>query len=98
VVVDPRAYFVELVSVAPQPQAAPGEIVTATVRVAGARAEELYRLVARASQSDVRILGDRERVVRGNRTVSFQFTSLTAGRAGIGVEVERVDREEEKQP
>lgn len=98
VVVDPRAYFVELVSVDPRPQAAPGEVVTATVRVGGARPEEMYRLIARPSQSDVRILGDREKVVRGSRLASFQFTSLSTGRGGIGVEVERIDREEGRIP
>src|SRR5262245_42713114 len=46
VVVDPRDYFVEVLEVSPSSSANPGEVVTAKVRVGGAKAGEIYRLTA----------------------------------------------------
>src|SRR5579864_6620070 len=44
--VDPQDYGVEVLEILPSPRAAPGETVTATVRVGRARPGELYRLMA----------------------------------------------------
>jgi hypothetical protein len=88
VVIDPHDYFVEILEVTPKVPAAPGETVSARVRVARARPDELYRLTARGSQGDVRILGAAQCVVRGDAPAAFRFTSLEPGRAGIAVGVE----------
>ncbi len=91
VVVDPHDYFVEILEITPSTQASPGETVSAKVRVGRARQDEVYRLIARASQADVEILGERERIVRGSAPVSFRFTSVSAGRGGIAIGVEKVE-------
>lgn len=90
VVVDPHDFYVEIVEISPAGPAAPGETVSAKVRVAHARSGDLYRLTAKCSQREVQILGDREQLVRGGTTAAFRFTSLGPGRAGISVGVERV--------
>jgi len=91
VVVDPHDFFVEVVDISPNAQATPGETVTARVRVGKARSNESYLLTARASSHDVELIGASELVVRGNAVAMFRFTSLTAGRGGIAVGVERLD-------
>lgn len=90
VVVDTEEHFVEVVSFTPSGPARPGEVVSATVRVGKAKAAVMYRLSAKASQPDVRILGDTQAVVKGSDTAVFRFTSCASGRAGIAVGVERI--------
>ncbi|HLY76249.1 MAG TPA: hypothetical protein VKU80_19265, partial [Planctomycetota bacterium] len=51
VVVDPHDFYVEIVEISPKGQAAPGETVSAKVRVGHARPGDLYRLTARSSQA-----------------------------------------------
>lgn len=91
VVVDPHDFYVEILAITPGGQASPGETVSAKVRVGRAREGETYRLIARASRSDVQIVGDREKTVRGAMPADFRFTSLSPGRGGIAIGVERVD-------
>ncbi|HLY75918.1 MAG TPA: hypothetical protein VKU80_17495, partial [Planctomycetota bacterium] len=88
--VDPHDYVVELLGIAPSGRAAPGERVTATVRVGRARSEERYRLIARPSRGDVQLLGPWEQTVQGSTPASFTFTSTSTGRGGIAVDVQRV--------
>ena len=90
VLVEAQEQFVELVSFTPQAAAAPGEVVSATVRVGKAKPAEFYRLSAKASQADVRILGEAQTVVKGSEPAVFRFTSCASGRAGIAVGVERI--------
>lgn len=90
VVVSPEEQFVELVNFSPSGPATPGEIVSATVRVGKAKAGQTYRLTAKPSRSDVRILGECAAVVQGWDTAVFRFTSCASGRAGIAVGVERI--------
>jgi len=90
VVVDPDEQFVEVVGFSPARSARPGEVVTATVRVGKAKAGQLYRLSAKVSQADVRILGESHAIVKGSETADFRFTSCASGRAGIAVGVERI--------
>lgn len=92
IVVDPRDYFVEVLEILPGPSANPGEVVSAKVRVGGAKAGEMYRLTATVSRPDVQILSDREQVVRGNAPAVFRFTSSSTGAGGIAVGVERLPR------
>jgi hypothetical protein len=94
VIVDPADFFVEILEVTPNAEAAPGETVRARVRVARAKPEEVYRLTARSSQAAVRILGPSQCIVKGNAPAAFHFTSVCPGRAGILVGVERMVREE----
>lgn len=91
VVLDPQDQFVEVVGFSPAGPARPGEVVSATVRVGKAKAGQLYRLSAKASQADVRILGEVQTTVKGNETAVFRFTSCASGRAGITVRVERIE-------
>ena len=91
VVVDPHDYFVEVLEISPRAQASPGELVTAKVRVARARKDDVYRLVVKASQAEVEIFGAREQIVLGDAPAVFRFTSITTGRAGIAVGVERME-------
>lgn len=93
VVVDPAEHFVELVSFSPAGPAAPGEVVSATVRVGKARANHRYRLSARPSQVGVKILGSPETIVQGDGLGVFRFTSCVSGRAGIAVAAERLSEE-----
>lgn len=88
--VDVEEHYVEVVGLSPAGTAQPGEVVSATVRVGKAKAGQLYRLSAKASQVDVRILGDTQTVIKGNEAATFRFTSCTSGRAGIAVGVERI--------
>jgi len=88
--VDVEEHYVEVVGFSPAGAAQPGEVVTATVRVGKARAGQLYRLSAKTSQADVRILGESQAVVKGSDTAVFHFTSCASGRAGIAVGVERI--------
>jgi hypothetical protein len=88
--VDGEEHFVEVVGFTPPSLARPGEVVTATGRVGKAKPGELYRLSARASRADVRILGEPEVVVKGSEPAVFRFTSCASGRAGIAVGVERI--------
>ena len=88
--VESRGYFVEVLEVTPPGLVAPGEVVTARLRVGNARPGVIYRLVARPSTPDVRIVGEAEITVRGPEVAVFRFTSLSGGRGGIEVGVERV--------
>jgi hypothetical protein len=90
VVIDTEEHYVEVVGFSPAGQARPGEIVSATVRVGKAKAGQLYRLSAKASQADIRILGESQATVKGSDTAVFRFTSCASGRAGIAVGVERI--------
>ncbi len=98
VVVDPEDHFVEVVGYSPTGAARPGEVVSATVRVGKAKAGQLYRLSAKPSQPDVRILGEAETIIKGNETAVFRFTSCASGRAGISVGVERIGMDERRSP
>jgi hypothetical protein len=89
IILDPRDYYVEKVTVSPSTWAMPGETVRATVRVGNANPRDRYRLTARPRGEEVRILGASEVCVRGTETAIFCFTSLMAGRGGIEVTVER---------
>ena len=91
VVVDPHDYFVEVLEILPRVQAHPGETVTAKVHVARARADDLYRLVAKASRSEVQLLGASEQIVHGGEPVLFRFTSVSSGPGGIAVGVEKLE-------
>jgi hypothetical protein len=93
VLVEAQEQFVEVVSFTPSGAAAPGEVVSAVVRVGKAKADQLYRLSAKASQNDVTIIGEAQMIVKGSNTAVFRFTSCTSGRAGIAVGVDRVERE-----
>lgn len=88
--VEAADYFLELLEVVPAGELAPGETVTALLRVGGARPDRYYRVLAKSSTPESVILGDRERTVRGSSPVSFRFTSLTGGRAGLKLVVEEV--------
>ena len=90
VVVDPHDYFVEVLEISPSRQASPGETVSATVRVGKARKDDVYRLIARPSSTDVVIQGTAEQTVRGSSPAIFRFTSTAGGRAGIAVGVEKM--------
>jgi len=90
VVVDPHDYFVEVLEISPSRQASPGETVSATVRVGKARKDDVYRLIARPSSTDVVIQGTAEQTVRGSSPATFRFTSTAGGRAGIAVGVEKM--------
>ena len=89
-VVDPEEEFVEVVGFTPSGPARPGEVVSATVRVGKAKAGVLYRLSAKATRPEVRILGDAQVVVKGSDPAVFRFTSGASGRAGIAVGVDRI--------
>lgn len=89
-------FYVELLELTPDAtRAAPGERVTARVRVGNARGDSSYRLFARPSTAAVRILGDHEVVVRGASAASFSFTSLSPGSAGIAIAVEKTEEGEQ---
>ncbi len=98
VVVDPHDFFVEVVEISPGTSANPGEVVSAKVRVGRAKDEDIYRLTATASRSDVRLLSARELLVRGSAPAVFQFTSASAGAGGIAVAVERVPSDNPSHP
>ena len=90
VVVDSRDYSVEVLEISPPGPASPGEAVMAIVRVAQARKGELYRLSARPSRAGVRVIGETDLVVPGDTPAVFRFTSISSGRGGIAVGVERL--------
>jgi hypothetical protein len=98
ILVEAQEQFVELVSFTPQGAAVPGEVVSAVVRVAKAKPDQLYRLSAKTSQCDVRILGEAHTIVKGNEPAVFRFTSCVSGRAGIAVGVERIGSDERRTP
>ena len=98
VVVDPREYFVEVLEIIPRSQATPGETVTAKVRVGKARPGDVYRLMAKASRSDVQILGESEQIVQGSTPALFRFTSISTGPGGIAVGVEKLEPGDRKLP
>jgi hypothetical protein len=98
VVVSPEEHFVELLGFSPSGPVAPGEVVSATVRVGKAKVGQRYRLLAKPSQPDVRILGDHKSVVNGEAAAVFRFTRSRSGRAGISVGVERLLAEEDMVP
>jgi hypothetical protein len=91
VVVDPHDYFVEVLEITPSTQAAPGETVTAKVRVGKAKPDSRYRLLARPSTPEVQMIGRAEEVVYGGSPTLFRFTSTSSGRGGIAVGVEKLD-------
>jgi hypothetical protein len=88
--VDVEEHYVEVVGFSPASAAQPGEVIAATVRVGKAKVGQLYRLSAKASQPDVRILGESQVFVKGIESAVFRFTSYASGRAGIAVGVERI--------
>jgi hypothetical protein len=88
--VTPEDHFVELVRLSPAGPAAPGEVVSAAVRVGRAKPGQRYLLRAAPSHPEVRLLGGAEAIVSGESTVEFRFTSTVNGRAGIEVAVEKV--------
>lgn len=90
VVVSPEEHHVELVGFSPAGPASPGEVVSATVRVGKAKAGQRYRLSAKPSQPDVRILGEAQVEVKGDEATIFRFTSCASGKAGIAVGVEQI--------
>lgn len=98
VIVEAQDHFVELVSFMPQNAAAPGEVVSAIVRVGKAKPADLYRLSAKVSQADVRIIGEAQAIVKGSEPAVFRFTSCASGRGGIAVVVERIDMNERRTP
>jgi hypothetical protein len=98
VVVDPHDYFVEVLEIAPGSQATPGETVTAKVRVGKAKPGDVYRLIAKASRSDVQILGASEQIVHGGTPALFRFTSISTGPGGIAVGVEKVESQDRRLP
>jgi len=89
--VEAHDYFVELLEVSPSGTAAPGEIVSARVRIGRARAEGSYRIIARPLNSGVKILGESEHHVRSSSTALFRFTSIEGGRGGVALCAERVE-------
>jgi hypothetical protein len=89
VVISPEEQFVELLSVEPSGAVAPGEVVTATVRVGKAKADQRYRLSISATEQPVQIVGAAQALVTGVESARFSFTSSKAGRSGIAVAVER---------
>jgi hypothetical protein len=91
VVLDPGEHYAQVVACTPEGPARPGEIVTATVRVGKPKPGRRYRLSARPSQPEVRILGEPQAIIQGNETAIFRFTSCTSGRAGISVGVELLE-------
>lgn len=91
VVISPEEHHVELVGFSPTGPAAPGEIVSATVRVGRSKVGQVYRLVAKPSQHGVSILGDSQALVTGQETSVFRFTSSISGKAGISVGVHTVE-------
>lgn len=89
--VEAQDFFVELLEITPAGTAAPGERVSARVRVGNAQKEATYRLVARPSSGDVRLLGAPEVLVRGPSPTTFSFTSLAPGAGGIAIAIERLN-------
>ncbi len=83
-------YFVEVLQLLPAGELAPGEAVTALLRVGGARPDRYYRVVARSSSPQSVILGDQEHTVRGASPMTFRFTSVAGGKAGLKIAVEEV--------
>lgn len=81
-------FHVEVLSLVPPKEAGAGEIVTATVRVAGDRPEAAYRLTAVPCHSSIRLLDPSSQRARGNTPVQFRFTSLTGGRARVRIDAE----------
>ena len=83
----------EILELEPPGPAEPGETVRVRLRVARAEPGAVYWLRARPSAPGVRILGPRERFVRGDEMAVFRFTSLSIGQAGISVNTRsRVER------
>jgi hypothetical protein len=89
--VEAQDFFVELLEIAPGRTAAPGERVSAKVRVGNAQKEATYRLSARPSSGDVRLVGNQEILVRGPSPATFAFTSLSPGAGGIAIAIERLN-------
>lgn len=87
----PARLSVEILELFPDREAGVGQPITATVRVANAAPLSRYRLRVEALDPRVRILGERQRTVKGPETATFRFTSGALGRRGITVEVEEVD-------
>lgn len=89
--VEPHDFFVELLEVSPSGTAAPGEVVSARLRIGKAKADAGYRIIAKPLNSGVTMLSDPEQYVRGSECVLFRFTSIEGGRGGIAVGVERIE-------
>jgi hypothetical protein len=92
--VEAHDFFVELLEIVPGRTAAPGERVTAKVRVGNARKDTTYRLSAMPSNDAVRILSHQEVIVRGSMTATYEFSSLVPGVAGIGITVDKLEGED----
>lgn len=93
VVVSPDKHYVELVEFSPSGPASPGEVITARVRVGNAKRDQVYVLMAKPCQPEVKILGQEKAIVSGDSSAVFTFTSLTSGRGGIAVGVQVVANE-----
>ncbi len=88
--VEPESVFVELLGISPSGPVAPGEIVSARLRVGNAAPGVAYRLTAVPTSPEVSLLGAPEAVVRGPAEAVFRFTSRSPGRAGIAVSAARL--------
>ena len=82
---------VEILELFPDRPIGVGQLVSATVRVANAAPLVRYRLRVEALDPRVRILGERQRTVKGSETATFCFTSGALGKRGITVEVEEIN-------
>jgi hypothetical protein len=82
---------VEIVALYPDRDAGPGEPVSAIVRVANASPRARYRLRVEPLDPRVRVLGERDKSVKGSETATFRFTAGAAGKQGITVDVEVAD-------
>ncbi len=87
----PARLTVEIVELFPDREAGVGQPISATVRVANADPRARYRLRIEALDPRVRLLGERERTVKGSEPATFRFMSGCPGRRGITVEVEQID-------
>src|SRR5262247_3374212 len=68
----PARLSVEIVELFPDPEAGVGQPISATVRVANAAPLARYRLRVEALDPRVRILGERQRTVKGPETATFR--------------------------
>lgn len=88
--VESESFFVELLGISPCGPVAPGEVVSARVRVGNAAPGAAYRLSAVPTTPEVTLLGASELVVHGGAEALFRFTSRRPGRAGISVSAARL--------
>jgi hypothetical protein len=79
----PARLGVEILELFPDREAGVGQPISATVRVANAAPRSRYRLTVEALDPRVRILGERQKTVKGPETATFRFTSGALGKRGI---------------